>query len=197
MDQALQPATPDYVTDMGYAAGLLQRANRILVIGCSGSGKSTLSQNLAGRFGLTYISIDRDIFWLPGWIERPRTEQRQIIVEMVAKERWIMDGSNPSTFDLRLPRTDLVIWMRISRLVCIWSVLKRWIRFFGRTRPEMAPGCIEKVDWQFMRFIWTYDEKFASRFITGIATHGPEVPVLQLKSRAEVKQLLDLLDRPA
>jgi adenylate kinase family enzyme len=196
MDQPAKPIALNLIDDVT-AVRQLRSADRILVIGCSGGGKSTLSQRLAHRFDLTYISIDRDIFWLPGWTERPRTKQREIIAEMVAKERWIMDGSNPSTFDLRLPRTDLVIWMRISRLVCIWSVLKRWIMFFGRTRPEMAPGCIEKIDWEFVRFIWTYDQKFAPRFVDGIATHGPEVPVLQLKSRRQARELLDLLDIPA
>lgn len=183
--------------DIETAVAILASARRILVIGVSGGGKSTLSQKIAERLSLTYISFDRDIFWMPGWKERPRTEQREIIVEMVAKERWIMDGSNPSSFDLRLPRADLIIWMRISRLVCIWSVLKRWIKFFGRTRPEMAPGCMEKIDWEFVRFIWTYDQKFAPRFMAGIATHGPEVPILQLKSRRQARELLDLLDIPA
>jgi adenylate kinase family enzyme len=145
MDQSVLPTALNFVDDVT-AARQIRSANRILVIGCSGGGKSTLSQKLAQRFSLTYISFDRDIFWMPGWTERPRTEQREIITEMVARERWIMDGSNPSSFDLRLPRADLVIWMQISRLVCIWSVFKRWMMFFGRTRPEMATGCIEKVD---------------------------------------------------
>ncbi|TCR85399.1 AAA family ATPase [Rhizobium sp. BK376] len=196
MDQSVLPMALNFVDDV-IAARQIRSANRILVIGCSGGGKSTLSQKLAQRFGLTYISFDRDIFWMPGWTERPRTEQRELITEMVARERWIMDGSNPSSFDLRLPRADLVIWMQISRLVCIWSVFKRWIMFFGRTRPEMAPGCIEKVDWEFVRFIWTYDKKFTPRFWDGIAAHGPQVPVLQLKSRRQTRELLDLLGTPA
>lgn len=187
----------DHAVDVNQVMEILNSADRILVIGVSGAGKSTLSQKIAARFGLTYISFDRDIFWLPGWTERPRPEQRRIIAKMVAGERWIMDGSNPSSFDLRLPRADFVIWMRLPRLVCIWSVFKRWIRYFGRTRPEMAPGCIEKVDWEFIRFIWTYEEKFAPRLVAGIAGHGPDVPVLQLKSRRQVRELLDLLGQPA
>jgi adenylate kinase family enzyme len=197
MDQTSNLAAPNYVEDLGRAASILAKANRILVIGCSGGGKSTLSQKLAQHFGLRYISIDRDIFWLPGWKERPRPEQRQIIAEMVAEESWIMDGSNPSTFDLRLPRTDLIIWVRVSRFVCIWSVCKRWLTFFGRTRPEMAAGCIEKLDWAFVRFIWTYDQKFAARFVAGIGEYGPQVPVLELKSRREMRRLLDLLGTSA
>ncbi|WP_442966437.1 AAA family ATPase [Rhizobium sp. ERR 1071] len=193
----MNPALRSEVYDLAEAADHIRRANRILVMGCSGGGKSTLSQQIATRFGLTYVSIDRDVLWLPGWVQRDRDEQRAIIVTKVQGERWIMDGTNPSTFDIRLPRTDLVIWVRMPRLLCIWGAISRWIKWMGRTRPEMAPGCIEKVDWEFLRFIWTFEEKFTPRVLAGLAEHGPNVPVLQLKSRGEMRQLLDLLCRPA
>ncbi|MGZ9720833.1 AAA family ATPase [Rhizobium miluonense] len=197
MEQIVAPQALSDAVDLEEAATLIRKANRILVMGCSGGGKSTLSQKIAARFGLAYVSIDRDILWLPGWVQRDRDEQRAIIVAKVQGERWIMDGTNPSTFDVRLPRTDFVIWVRMPRLLCIWGVVSRWIKWMGRTRPEMAPGCIEKVDWEFLRFIWTFEEKFTPRVLGGLAQHGPDVPVLQLKSRGEMRQLLDLLCRPA
>lgn len=105
-------------------------------------------------------------------------------------------GTNPSSLDIRLPRTNFVVWVRMPRLLCIWGAISRWAKWIGRTRPEMAPGCIEKVDWEFLRFIWTFEEKFAPRLVAGIAAHGPDVPVLQLKSRRQMRELLDLLGRP-
>jgi adenylate kinase family enzyme len=179
------------------AATHLRVANRITVIGCSGGGKSTLSQILAKRFNLTYISIDRDILWLPGWVEREKSAQRALIVAKVTGERWVFDGTNPSTFDVRLPRTDIVIWMRMPRLVCLWGVTRRWLRWIGRTRPEMAPGCPEKLDLEFLHYIWTFEERFSPRMLAALARYGPDVPVFQLKSRRQVRTLLDLLDVPA
>jgi adenylate kinase family enzyme len=189
--------SPDYVHDLAKAACLIRGADRILVVGCSGGGKSTLSQKLAWQFALTYVSIDRDILWLPGWVQRDKDEQRRRIAERIAGDRWIMDGTSPSSFDIRLPRADIVIWVRMPRLLCIWGVVTRWLRYIGRTRPEMAPGCIEKIDWEFLRFIWTFEEKFTPRILLGIGEHGPQVPVLTLKSRREMRRLLDLLGRPA
>lgn len=197
MDRTSKSLAPNFVTDITIVADRVRKADRILVVGCSGGGKSTLSQWIAARFDLIYISIDRDVLWLPGWKERDKREQRQIVANRVLERRWIMDGTNPSTFDLRLPRTDLVIWLRMPRLLCIWSVVVRWIRWFGRTRPDMAPGCFEKVEWQFLRFIWTYEQKFNPRIIAGLIEHGPEVPVFEMKSRGEMRRLLDLLGRPA
>lgn len=196
MDQPSKPAGVNYVDD-AVGADCIRNARRILVVGCSGGGKSTLSQKLARHFDLSYISIDRDILWLPGWQQRDRAEQRQRILERIAAERWVMDGTGPSTFDLRVPRSDVVIWVRMPRLLCIWGVLSRWLRYFGRTRPEMAPGCIEKVDWEFIEFIWAFEQKFSPRIVAGLAEHGPDVPVLQLKSRRQVQGLLDLLGLPA
>jgi energy-coupling factor transporter ATP-binding protein EcfA2 len=91
-------------------ARVLKHADRVLVIGCSGSGKSTLAQALSSLFALPYISMDRDVFWMPGWTQRPRAEALEIVVRAVAQPRWIMDGTSPGTLPLRLPRTDLVLW---------------------------------------------------------------------------------------
>ncbi len=95
---------PNYLEKADDAAAIIAGAQRIMIVGCSGGGKSTLSRKLVRRFGLEYISMDREIFWLPGWQLRPRAEQRERIADFVAGERWLMDGSNPSSFDLRLPR---------------------------------------------------------------------------------------------
>ncbi|MEZ2219655.1 AAA family ATPase [Rhizobium sp. RCC_161_2] len=193
MDQMTMPALRREIQDLAQAADHIRRANRILVMGCSGGGKSTLSLKIAARFGLDYVSIDRDVLWLPGWLQRGKDEQRAIIVSKVQGDRWIMDGTNPSTFDIRLPRTDLVIWVRMPRLICIWGAVSRWVKWVGRTRPEMAPGCNEKVDWEFLRFIWTFEEKFTPRVVSGLVEQGPDVPVFQLNSRRQMRELLDLL----
>lgn len=193
MEQTIAPQAPPYVVDIETAASILKNADRVLVIGCSGGGKSTLSQKIGSRFGLSYVSIDRDVLWLPGWKQRGKTEQRNIIAEKILGERWIMDGTNPSTFDIRLPRTDIVVWVRMPRLLCLWGAISRWLKWVGRTRPEMAPGCPEKIDWEFLQFIWTFEEKFAPRVLAGLDEHGPEIPVLQLTSRRQMRELVDLL----
>ncbi|WP_457583012.1 AAA family ATPase [Ensifer canadensis] len=196
MDQQVATGKVHYVDDAA-AADHIRSADRILVVGCSGGGKSTLSQKLARHFDLLYISIDRDILWLPGWVQRDRAEQRRRIVERIAADRWVMDGTSPSTFDIRVPRSDIVIWVRMPRLLCVWGVVTRWLKYIGRTRPEMARGCVEKVDWDFLEFIWTFEDKFSPRIVAGLAEHGPDVPVLQLKSRRQMQRLLDLLGLPA
>lgn len=193
MDIKSAPASISYVA-MAEAADKIRHAERILVVGCSGGGKSTLAQRIARRFALTYISNDRDVLWLPGWVQRKGIEQRRIIEELIRQERWIMDGTSTSTFDIRVPRSDIVIWVRMPRSVNIRGILGRWMRYAGRTRPEMAPGCPERMDWEFFRFVWTWEKELAPAVLAGLAQHAGDKPVLVLKSRRQMRELLDLLE---
>lgn len=183
---------PAHFIDPAEAARRLPSAERVLVIGCSGGGKTTLSRRLAARFGLRHMSMDAEVFWLPGWVQRDRAEQRRLIEELVSQPRWIMDGTNTSSFDLRLPRTDLVVWVKMPRWLCLRSVVWRWLRHLGRTRPEMAPNCPERVSREFVRYIWTFETEQTPKILAGFDTHSGEMPVLVLKSRDETARLLDL-----
>ncbi|MGG2477740.1 AAA family ATPase [Rhizobium sp. BR5] len=184
---------PNYLENVEDAAAIIASAQRIMVVGCSGGGKSTLSQKLATAFGLRYISMDRDIFWLPGWQARPREEQRQRIAAIITEDRWLMDGSNPSSFDMRLPRTDIVLWVRMPRWLCLWGAVSRIAKGYGKARPEMAAGCPERIDLDFLRYIWNFEHRHTPIFEQNFALHGPNVPIFQLKSRKQLRRLLDLL----
>ena len=179
------------------AATHLRQARRIMVIGCSGGGKSTLSRKIAVARDLPNQPMDREVFWLPDWVQRPRNEQRDIIAQIVEAEEWLMDGTNPSSFDIRLPRTDLVIWVRLPRWRCLLGVYGRAKRYLGKHRPDMADGCIEQwPDREFLSYIWNFECRFAPRIIQEIERHGPNVPVVTLKSHGEMAQLLDLAGLP-
>ena len=97
------------------------------------------------KYDLEHIPIDREVRWLPGWVARSKVEQREIFEKLVQRERWVMDGTSPSSFDIRLPRTDLVIWIRVPRRVALAGVAGRVVKNIGRTRPDMAEGCKESI----------------------------------------------------
>ncbi len=172
------------------AAGRLKTAERVLVIGCSGSGKSTLARQLSDHLSLPHISMDRQIFWMPGWQQRPRAEALDRLKAFVAQERWIMDGTSPGTLPLRLQRTQLVLWLRPPRLVSLYGVISRWLRYRGRSRPEMADGCPERIDADFLRYVWNFEKTESPEIEENLAAYGRDVPVCVLKSRRENDRLL-------
>ena len=172
------------------AAERLKTADRVLVIGCSGSGKSTLARKLATRLGLPYVSMDREIFWLPGWQSRPRADALARLRDIVARERWILDGTSPGTLPLRLPRSHLVLWLRPPRWLSLYGVVSRWLRYRGRSRPEMADDCPEKIDREFLTYVWNFEKTESPEIARTLAAYGRDVPVCVLKSRRDAHRLL-------
>ena len=181
---------PNYVT-LAEGSDLLRAANRVMVIGNSGGGKTTLSLEIAARFDLEYLSMDRDVRWLHGWKVRERGVQRRIIRDLVARDRWVMDGTGPSSFDLRVPRAVLIIWLRVPRLQALTGVASRVVGNCGRVRPAMAEGCPEPIpDLAFLTFIWRFEQDTAPRILDKIKAFGPDVPVVVLRSRHVASDLL-------
>jgi adenylate kinase family enzyme len=46
---------------------------RVVIIGTSCSGKSHLGRILARKYQVPHVELD-DLYWLPGWQERPEKE---------------------------------------------------------------------------------------------------------------------------
>lgn len=181
---------PKYISHLN-AANFLPKANRIVVVGCSGGGKTTLAVDLAQRLGIEYQSLDRDVRWLPGWKQRDTHTQRTMIAELVSQERWVIDGSGASTFDIRLPRTDLILWVRVNRYTALKGLATRVVKNLGTVRTEMAAGCPEKLpNVEFLSYIWHFEKKHAPKFIENIDKYGADVPVAVLKSHSEIASML-------
>jgi adenylate kinase family enzyme len=97
-------------------------AERVLIYGVTGAGKTTLAAALAARTGLPFHPVD-ELTWRPGWVVVPADEQRQLITEVCAGDRWIIDHAYGSWLDVPLARADLIValdyprWLSLGRLV--------------------------------------------------------------------------------
>src|SRR5207247_10482409 len=78
---------------------------------------------------------------------------------LVAVEDGIIDGELVGPLRLRLTACDTVVFLDLPRLLCLWRVLVRQLRYFGRERPELPPGCRERLSWEFLVWIWTYPSR--------------------------------------
>ena len=133
--------------------------NRVLLIGSPGAGKSTLSRRLGEKLGIEVIHLD-SLYWHAGWVETPREEWSAVVADVVhTRSSWIIDGHYNSTLETRLAVADTVIFLDVPRFVCLWRVLKRWAQYRGRTRPDMPEGCEEKIDWEFVHYVWDFARK--------------------------------------
>jgi adenylate kinase family enzyme len=124
---------------------------RVLVIGSPGAGKSTLSVEVARLAGLPLIHLDR-LHWKPGWVESGREEFDSKLRDVLAGERWVIDGNYGRTLPLRLTRADTVIDLDLPRWQCVLGILRRAAAHRGKTRSDMADGCPERIDWEFLAY---------------------------------------------
>jgi adenylate kinase family enzyme len=110
--------------------------------------------------------------------------------QFAADPRWIIDGNSPGSLPIRLARAHVALWCRPPRHVSLSGVLRRWWRYRGQVRPEMAPGCPERLTREFLRYVWSFESKEVPQFMEVLSKHGQHVPVLTLRSYREGEKLL-------
>jgi adenylate kinase family enzyme len=162
---------------------------KVLVIGSGGAGKSLFARHLGPLLNLDVIHLDA-LYWHPGWVQTPRAEWQQVIEALLRRDAWIIDGNYSSTLALRLEKCDTVIFLDIARPICLWRVLKRAILYRRRTRPDMAAGCRERLDWEFLRWVWRYKRQTKPQIIELLRQSAQSKQVIWLRTPAEVKRFL-------
>lgn len=161
---------------------------RIMIIGCGGSGKSTLARQLGEKLGLPVVHLDK-LFWRAGWEHISREEFDELHREALMGERWIMDGNFDRTMAERIRYCDTVIYLDFSRVACLMGVVKRILTSYGTVRPDMGEGCPERIDWEFLQWVWNFNKnKRKKNYRLLNETEGIEKSVL--KNRRAVKRFL-------
>jgi len=154
---------------------------RIVILGCAGTGKTTLARKIAERTGAPLVSLDD--LWHPGWGEKDVPVFREMIQKAHAGEAWISDGNFAlATFDIRLPRATMVIWLERLRLLCAWRAITRVFKG-GETHRVGKLFVVLRFIWKFNRINWPRIE--ATRL-----TFARDVPVVRLRSGHEVEVFL-------
>jgi adenylate kinase family enzyme len=159
---------------------------RVAIVGPGGAGKSTFATELGSKTGLPVIHLDQ-YFWRPGWVETPREEWELTQADLVAMNQWILEGNYAGTFDLRFERADTVIIFGLPRRICIARAVRRSLR---RGAELQAPGCPNRFDWSFYRWIWLYPKVSRPRLDEALARHSSHLLILELRTRDEVRRLL-------
>src|SRR4029450_1271959 len=174
---------------------------RILILGPSGAGKSTLARVINDRLALPVVHLDT-INWNPGWVQTEVGRFRQRVAEAAEGEGWVMDGNYTTHLDLRLPRTEAVIWLDLPRYIYFPRTVWRSIRNYSRERDDLGPGCPEQFELSFFRdWVWTYKTRSRARHAQLMSSLPAGIRGSILLSAREVRQfennLPDSLDSSA
>ncbi|MFD1143596.1 AAA family ATPase [Larkinella insperata] len=163
---------------------------RIAIFGSPGSGKSTLARQLSVRTGIPAIHLDK-FYFNSGWEITSSEAFETAMHTATMADYWITDGNylTESTVTGRIQRADTLILLECPRLVCMWRVIRRVIRYYGQSRPDLTDGCPERFDWAFLLFVWNHPPKL-DRTRQLLKSLSGEKTILILRNKREVTQFL-------
>ena len=164
---------------------------RIIIIGCGGAGKSTLARQLGDKLNIPVVHLDK-LWWKPGWVEIDRDEFDELHRRELSKEKWIMDGNFNRTMPERIARCDTIIYLDFSRFACLRGVIKRVLTTYGTVRPDMGEGCPERIDFEFLKWVWNYNRDKRERNYR-LLNEAEHAETIVLKNRRTVKMFLNEL----
>lgn len=165
---------------------------RILVIGVSpGAGKTTFARKLSESTHIPVYHLD-SLHWKSGWVEASKEEFEGAQSEIVKGESWIIEGNYTHTLSIRLPHADTIIYIERPLWTCLYRVIKRTLKYKGKSRPEMREGCPDHFSWSFIHFILTTYFERKKEYERLLPTYESEygINVITCKTRKEEEMVL-------
>lgn len=171
---------------------------RIMVLGVSaGVGKSTFARKMGEALQINVCHLDV-LYWKPGWVETSLDEFEEAQQEIVKKEKWIIEGNYSKTYEIRTACADTIIYLELPRYTCLYRAVKRWLMNIGKTRPDMGEGCKEKLDWKFLKYIYTTykpRKKKMKERLRALQAQEHIKDVVILKNKHEIESYIESLQR--
>ncbi len=153
---------------------------KILIIGCPGAGKSTLARWLSAKTGLPLYHLDM-IWHRPDRTTVTREEFDEKLAEILAGERWIIDGNYSRTLPRRLAAADAVLFLDLPVEACLAGATAR----IGKPRPDL-PWQEQELDPDFRQWIIDFPKDKLPRIYALLEDTG--VPVTVFHSHAEIEE---------
>ena len=154
----------------------MKRAN---LIGSPGAGKSTFARRLHTMTGLPLYHLD-NIWHLPDRTTISREEFGARLGDILAKDRWIIDGNYSRTLELRVKHCDAVFLLDYPLEVCLAGVSAR----IGMKREDM-PWIEHEFDEEFRQFITEFPRTRLPNIYRLLEEYGQGKEIHIFRSREE------------
>ena len=161
---------------------------KVLVIGSGGAGKSTFVRRLGAVTGIEVIHLDQ-LYWQPNWVRSANEDWQKVISKLLEKDAWLMDGNYSRTMEMRFAAADTIIFLDLPRIVCLYRILKRAAKYRNKNRPDMAEGCAERFDWEFVKWVWNYPQQTKPK-IENLLERFADKTIVRLRSKTEAETFL-------
>ncbi|WP_194540029.1 DNA topology modulation protein FlaR [Paenibacillus sp. JZ16] len=112
--------------------------NRIHIIGSVGSSKTTLARTLSAQLHIPYYELD-NVVWEraePNDIRRSEADRDAMLLSIVNKKCWIIEGAHLKWVSPSFCRADLIVFLNPSYSTITYRIITRFIK--QRLRLEQA-----------------------------------------------------------
>ena len=141
------------------------------MVGCPASGKTTFARRLAQKTGLPLIHLDYYYHQKKYNYYENKDAWRKRVLSLAKGDAWIIDGNYGSTFAERFAMADMVIFFDLPRRVVMYRLFKRRLKYARIRRDEMPSDWHEKIDWNFLLFVWRFNKNSRFKITDAIAAH--------------------------
>ena len=169
---------------------------KIAIIGYSGSGKSTLASALGEKYSVPVLHFDR-VQFRPNWEIRPQASKEIMTKTFLdLHPSWIIDGNySKLSFARRMEEADVIIMLLFNKASCLYRVTRRYLTYKNSSRPDMADGCKEKLDWEFVKWILRDGRTKESKArYQGVISRYPNKTIV-VKNQRQLNQVQKKIDQ--
>lgn len=151
-----------------------QLGTRIAIFGVPGSGKTMLGLLLGRKLGVPVFHLDR-LTYTTGWRPVPEEVWQRSLKDITSGTGWIIEGEYLEEPLPWLESVDTVIVLELSKYICLLRTVKRLITERRKERPDVPPGCEDRMNADFIRGlarVWRYagrQENSRAAWFAGLA----------------------------
>lgn len=164
---------------------------QVAVIGNGGGGKSTLCRKLSRAKGLPLHVVDK-IQFKPGWVPTPAEEIRRWHEEILAQDRWIIDGwGGWDNIEARFAAADTLIFVDHPLYIHYLWAMKRQLTCLLRSSPDGPEECpMLPVTWRMLQVIHRVHHTMRPRLLDLVERYRGEKQIFHIRSPRELRRFL-------
>ncbi|MBP5352905.1 MAG: hypothetical protein J6Y91_03980 [Alphaproteobacteria bacterium] len=170
---------------------------KILIIGPLGAGKSSLAYAINKKYGVPRLNLD-EVHRVKNGGYRSVSEQFGILNDFLKNNAsWVMEGCQKMLYEKVKP--DLVVDMRISRLLAAWRFTVRFWKAKKLAGKEIAPDLpVQAYHYRKITLSkileWDSTNKELNAEI-GAFLKNVKVPILTCKSFKDYQEVFSTIDK--
>ncbi|HIS95026.1 MAG TPA: adenylate kinase [Candidatus Ventricola gallistercoris] len=157
---------------------------KVLVIGCPGAGKSTFARGLRDATGLPLYYLDM-LWHRPDRTTLGREAFDAALLQLVGREKWIIDGNYLRTLGIRLAACDTVFLLDYPVDVCLAGAAER----IGKPRQDL-PWVELSFDAEFRQWIENFPREQLPQIYHLLAQYRETRKIIIFHSRKEAQRYI-------